>query len=449
MELADFKDLVFEKAKRAGFTDYEIYYEKGNAFLAKIYNGEVKEFKNAKSAGLSFRGNYNGKTGYSYTAKIDADAAEFLIESAKSGAAVIDEEKETIYAGSEKYIQLEDEKVSEMPAAEKIEKAKVMEKAAYGEDARIKQVPHAAVGNSEGEIHIFNSAGLNLSRKSNIAYAYVYAQAEENSQTKMGWDIFAGKDFTGFDEVGLAKKAVKNAVVMLGARDVKTGKYPVIFENKIAADLIAVYSGIFFAENVQKGFSLLGGKIGEKIASDIFTLNDYALCDKSLSQIPFDSEGVAAYNKAVIKNGILETYLYNLKSAARDNTVSTGNGFKGSYKSPVTTACLNFFVSPGETTEDELLEKMVDGIYVNGLAGLHSGTNAVSGDFSLKADGFIVQGGKISYPIEQFTVAGNFYELIKNIKGIADNLFFDLPGGGGTFGSPSLYVGEVKVSGGE
>jgi PmbA protein len=145
---------------------------------------------------------------------------------------------------------------------------------------------------------------------------------------------------------------------------------------------------------------------------------------------------------------VLKTYLYNLKSAAKDGVVSTASGFKASFKSAVATACANFFIEPSETTEDELMAKLGSGLYITNISGLHSGTNMVSGDFSLKADGFYIEDGKVVMPVEQFTVAGGFYRLLENVAGVADNLFFDRPSSGGVFGSPSVWVKGLKVSGG-
>lgn len=449
MELNEFKDLLFSKAKEAGFSDCEIYFSGDKSFQAQIFGGEVKEYKNSRSKGLSFRGTFGDNTGYSYTEKIDGTVIDFLIESAKLNAAVIEDEKESLFSGSERYIKIEDEQIIEISALDKIEKAKLMEKTALEADPRIKQVIYSCVGDGTGEISISNSLGLDLSQKSDYAMAYVYVQAEENNQTKMGYEIFTGNDFSNFDPSATAKKAVSKAISLLGAKDVKTGKYPVIFNNMTAADLLTTFSGVFYAENVQKGFSMLGGKLGEKIASEVLTINDFAVHPKSLNSLSFDSEGVATYDKAVISGGVLKTYLYNLKSAAKDNVASTGNGFKASFKSSVSTACANFFICPSETTEEALIAQMGDGLYITDLAGLHSGANAVSGDFSLQADGFLVEGGKISTPIEQFTVAGNFYDMLKMVINVADNLFFDIPGANGAIGAPSVMVGELSVSGGK
>jgi len=448
MDIGQFKTLLFDRAREAGFSDCEIYYAKGLQFYADIFEGAVREYKNSHSAGLSFRGNYGDKTGYAYTETITPDIIDFLLENAKQNAEITDEEKEHIFPGSESYIKIEDITANDMPPNNKIDLARAAEKAAYDADARVKQVLHSCVTNGCGEVIISNTAGLDLRRKTDYAAAYVYVKAQEGDCVKTGMEVYIGYDLSRLDPAELAEKAVKKAVGLLGARDVTTGKYPVMFNNMCAAELLSCFTGVFYADNVQKGFSLLGGKIGEQIAAGCLTLNDYATHKDSVINLAFDDEGVAAYNKAVIKNGMLKTYLHNQKSAARDNTASTGNGFKMSFKSTVTTAPVNFFIAPSDVTEDKLIAQMGNGIYITSVMGLHAGANAVSGDFSLKADGFLVEGGKIAAPVEQFTVGGNFYTLLETVEGVADNLFFNMPATTGVIGAPSVLVRELTVSGG-
>ncbi|HAG04298.1 MAG TPA: TldD/PmbA family protein, partial [Lachnospiraceae bacterium] len=124
-------------------------------------------------------------------------------------------------------------------------------------------------------------------------------------------------------------------------------------------------------------------------------------------------------------------------------TKSTGNGFKPSYKGAVGVSATNFFIEKGETDFDGLLEKMQNGIIVTEVEGLHSGANVVSGDFSLAAEGFMVENGKITHPVEQITIAGNFYELLKTVAQVGNDLYFN----SSAVGSPSLMFEDISVSG--
>ena len=212
-------------------------------------------------------------------------------------------------------------------------------------------------------------------------------------------------------------------------------------------NLFAVFSSIFMAENAQKGFSLLSkDKVGTDIAASHITLRDDGICDLSLGSMAFDAEGVATQQKAIIENGVLKTLLYNLKSAEKDGVRSTGNASRGGLGGAIGTSCTNYYLVPSETSFDELISRVDKGVVITEMAGLHSGVNPVSGDFSISADGFMIENGKISKPIEQITVAGNFYEVLKNIIAVGSDLRFH-SGGHGGMGTPSILVEGLRVSG--
>ena len=122
------------------------------------------------------------------------------------------------------------------------------------------------------------------------------------------------------------------------------------------------------------------------------------------------------------------------------------NAAKAGYAGKVTVAPTNFFIQPGKKTPDEILEEVGDGVLITSLMGMHSGANPISGDFSLGAKGFMIRDGKKAFPIEQITVAGNFFDILKNICDVGDDLLFAHPGMS-CVGAPALYVGEISVAG--
>jgi PmbA protein len=207
-------------------------------------------------------------------------------------------------------------------------------------------------------------------------------------------------------------------------------------------ELLGTFVKAFSAEEAQKGFSLLKGRIGDKIAAGVVSIRDDPLLDGLPGSAAFDGEGVAARNKAVVENGVFRTFLHNRKTAKKDGLESTGNGFKPSYKTAVGIAPSNFYIAAGTGSREELIAVLGDGLVITSLEGLHSGANAVSGDFSLSAEGFLVEGGRIARPVEQITVAGNFFSLLKDIDALAGDLEFK-----GSVSSPSVLVRELFVAG--
>ena len=457
MTYTEFKNALFAQAKAYGFSDWEIYYTAGNSFAVKIFDGEIAEYKNTDSIGLSFRGTYNGRMGYAFTEKLDSAIIPSLVKNAADNANVIeDHEIEKLYPGDTLYPEVDsyNPALKNFGPKEKIEMALAMEKCTYAQDPRVKSIDYCQLGTLESTVNIANSFGLDLSNKSNFAYAYVVARVEDKGITKTGFEVWYGNDLGKFSYEAVAGAAVKRAISYLGAKSVESVTYPVIFDNRSACDLMSSFASVFFAENVQKGFSLLKDKKGEIIAAPNITLRDDPEGPvlnghryETFGSLSFDSEGVATKQKAVIENGVLKTLLYNTKSAAKDGTVSTGNGFKPSFRAAVATACTNFYIVPSDISPEKMRADIKRGVLITEVEGLHAGINAISGDFSISSSGFLIEDGKITRPVEQITVAGNFYNLLKDIQCVGNDLRFDMPSTSGTFGMPSILVPGLPVSG--
>ncbi len=161
----------------------------------------------------------------------------------------------------------------------------------------------------------------------------------------------------------------------------------------------------------------------------------------------FDGEGCPTYTKNVIENGVLKTLLYNMKTAAVAGRETTGNASKGSYDATVGIRPFTMYLANGDMTEEELLAKAGNGVYITSLGGLHAGADPISGDFSLQSAGFMIEGGKKTDYVKSFTVAGNFYEMLKNITALANNCTLPRAMGSTAFGSPSVLVDGLSIAG--
>lgn len=449
MTLNEFKKAVFEKAELSGFSEYEIYYSSGNSLDIQVFEGEIDKYTVSGSKGLSFRGLFKGKMGYAYTEILDEEAVNFVVNSAKENACVIEkEDKEIIYGGNHKYSKFEGfkEKLSKTPVTEKIKLAFDLEDETKKQDKSIVRVD-SEINEAESFTQIINSKGLNLSFKSNFIFAFAEAVVKDGERMNSGYAFKAAKSLEKIDVSRLSKEAASNTLAYKGAKTVKSGKYRVALKNDIAAKLLQTFSGIFSADNVQNGMSLLKDKIGETIGSNTVTIMDDPLLKEGLKSRPFDAEGVAAYTKDVVKEGKLKTLLHNLRTAAKEGVKSTGNASKAAYSSPVKVAPSNFYFKPGKKNYEEILSALGNGILITNLEGLHSGANPVSGDFSLSAKGLLIKDGSVRRPVEQITVSGNFYDLLKNIEELGSDLKFGIPSGKGYFGSPTVIVKELSIAG--
>lgn len=445
----ELKEQIFNKANEAGIKDVEIYYSQGRDLTIKVFESEVDGYKLAEAEGLGLRGKFNENMGYSYTEKVDETSVEFLINGLIENAKNIDsEEKEEIYKGADKYEETYNfnqflEKIEE---TEKINFAKNLEKEALNIDNRIKSIQDCVYGDGYTETIISNSKGLFIEDKSNLAYSYVSVVAKENEDIQSGFAYKVTNNFEEMDYKEIAREAVEESISMLGAKSIKSGKYPVVLKNNAATDILEAFSSVFSAERVQKNLSLLKGKLKEKIASEKISLVDDPFMKKGFASTGFDGEGVPTKYKKIVENGVLNTYLYNIKTALKDNVESTGNASRSSYKSSIGISPTNMYIEPGKKKFAELIKGIDEGIIITDVQGLHSGLNPISGDFSLSAQGFLIKNGKKESPVNQITVSGNFIELLKNVEEICADLKFGLPSSA-YIGSPSLKIKYLDIAG--
>ena len=135
---------------------------------------------------------------------------------------------------------------------------------------------------------------------------------------------------------------------------------------------------------------------------------------------------------------------YNLKTAALAGKQTTGNASKAGYDAPVAVRPFTMYLTPGEISREELLAGVEKGVLINSLGGLHAGANPISGDFSLQSAGFLIENGSLTESVKSFTVAGNFYDLLKSITALGSDL--ETPGMG-SFGSPTVRVDGLTIAG--
>lgn len=435
---------LFAMGKGMGFADMEINVVASAQFRVGIFKGEIDSYTVTDDSGLSFRGLYGGKMGYAFTEKLDDSSIGMLLENAKENAQFINsEDEEEIYAGSEHYESYEGyrEELSKVDSSEKIELAKAIEQAAYALDSRVFNV-QASFSSGEAERIIINSKGLSLSHRGNSAGAVCSVVARAGGDTKTGFEVSTGQTMAKFNAQEISRRAVEEACSMFGAATIESGHYPIILRHDIAATFLGVFGSSFSAENIQKGMSLLKGKLGELIGSEKITIIDDPFAEGRPNSCAFDAEGVATRRKNVVENGKLQTYLYNLKTAKKDGVDSTGNAAKGSYKGAIGIAPINLFIQPGEKSYDELIASVERGLIIISLAGTHAGANPVSGDFSLSAYGYLVESGKVVRPVNQITVAGNFFEMLRDVELVGNDLEWS-----GIVGAPSLLVKRLAVAG--
>jgi len=264
----------------------------------------------------------------------------------------------------------------------------------------------------------------------------------EDDDKRMGIDFHITRDFCEFDPLKMATVSVKKSTDLLNGKPAETGKHAVVFNSEMMAAMLATFSGIFNAKSIQEGRSLLKGKIGQKVANEKVSIVDDGLHPNGFSTSAFDSEGYPTEKTVLIENGVLKSYLHNTITARKDGAKSTGNGSRG-YKGTLGISTSNFLIEAGEHKETDLFTKHAKIIEIVSLQGMHSGANAISGDFSLGAQGFLWKNGKRMHSLKPFTVSGNFLQMLSGVEAIADNFKFDMSSNGAS----SVLIKELNISG--
>ena len=446
MVFEQMKNALIAAAKAEGIAQYEIYYQVSESISAETLKDEINAFSSGVGGGICFRCIVDGKMGYASSQLMTEDAMQELVKNAISNAACIDSEDEVfIFEGSPEYAEIESGDIHLTDASVIRDTVLRLQRDIYAQSDKVSDGTQTAVMSSLSEVHLYNSNGLSLSHKSGMSGAYASAVVRDGEEAQESFDFAVGATFDEMSD--LPARAVREALDKIGASVVHSGKYNVVFDGKQFRGFLSAFSSAFSAKSAQLGLSLLAGREGEQIAAPFVNVIDDPMREDAPIKTPFDGEGVATARRAIIENGVLKTLLYDLSTAKKAGVASTGNGQKGSYASPVAIAPYNFGLMAGEDDLDALFQKAGDGIYITECKGFHAGADAVTGDFSIESAGFMIRNGKRAEPVKSFTVAGNFFDLLKEIDSLGNEVRWGFPGGSTVFGSPDILVCGMSVAG--
>jgi len=446
MRYEDFKKLVIEAARAENLTDYELYYSSSESTSVSAFQREINKFSSSRDGGVCFRALINGQMGYASTEDLSEEEAKNIVLRAKENAAVLESAEEQFLGEAGGEYQSVEKKAYPLPETDAMIRAALKgQELAYAADPRVVDGTSTSVVKMTESVAIYNSRGLDLFHENSAALTYTMAVVKDGEEMNNSFEFKAGAP-EDWKQEELARKAVVKAIAKLGAQVAPTGNVPVVFSPDAMASFLGTFSSAFSAEAAQKGLSPLAGKEGEKIASDCVTLVDDPFHPDALVIMPFDAEGMPTRTKNVIDKGTLTTLLHNLKTAKVAGVKTTGNASKQGYQGSVNVSPFSFVLAPGENSVEELLAKAGNGIYIHEVQGTHAGADPISGDFSLQSEGVMIEDGKKTYAVKDFTVAGNFYEMLKQVEAVGSDFKMD-SFGSTSFGSPSVLVNGLSVAG--
>ncbi len=434
-------------ALKGGAESAEIFIRSRAGVSAESKGGAPESVKSSEDLAYAIRVFAGGGTGLSYSTRKE-DAAEVVraaIESARHTYKDAASAEAGLPEGPFEYTEIDiyDSEAARLDSKLVFEKAREVELGATSADPRIKNIRSASASFSVSEALIMNTKGVAGSYSSTSASAQVMAVAEEGADTQMGWDFQNSSYLAGvnFEEVG--RKAAGRALELLGAGRTTSSKAMIVIEAPIMAELLEVLSSMLSAEAVQKGKSLLSGKLGQKIISPMLNIIDDGLMARRPGSRPFDDEGVAVSRKALVKNGVLQGYMHNSKTAAKDKIKSTGNGVRPSIMAFPGVGPLNIYLentSGQPVNKNSLFSQAGNGVYITNAMGMHT-INPISGEFSIGISGLLIEGGKAGRPVKEMVVSGNVLDLFASIVALGDDFRFY-----GEAGSSSALAGPVDIS---
>lgn len=447
MKFQEFKELVIAQCESLGIREYELYYQNSASTEVGTFQHSINEFSSSMSGGLCFRCIVDGKMGYASTEDLSPEQAKAVVNKAIDNAQNLETEEAVFLGqGGQEYEPMP-ERTYPLPAVDElIEKVLETTEKLYAADPMVVDGCNTSGLITTSETAIVNSNGLDLSVSSSAAGLVIVGVVSDGQGMSNDYQIKLGQ-LDKIDTDALVRKAVDTAKVKLGGDVAPTGQYPVIFNPDAMSSLLSVYSSTFSSEAAQKGLSRLASKEGQTVANAIVTLVDDPFHPENPFPANFDAEGSPAHKKNIIENGVLNTLLYNLKTAAVAGKTTTGNAAKAGYNTSIGIRPFTMYLENGQYTEEALLEKAGNGVYITDLSGLHAGADAISGDFSLQSEGYMIENGKKTKFVKSFTVAGNFYDLLSHIVAIANNCQVPNAMGSTAFGSPSVLVEGLSVAG--
>lgn len=437
---------VTEIARTKGATGAEVLVREGMEFKTSVRMGAVEKLLQADYRKLGMLVYAGHRAAVSATSDFRLDSVAKMIAETLGAAELMHEEPATDMPRDGN--NLEDfpspalcfPAVPELSADFKIEQARQCEEAALKFDPRITNSEGAEFSDSMTRTTYANSLGVCASYAKSVYSLSVTPLAEESGQKQRDYWLSTHLDHSRLQlpaEIGA--EAARRALRRLGARKVRTCEVPVVFDPLAASTLLKHISEAVSGTALLRKASFLMDRLGKRVASPLITLLDDALLPGGLGSRPFDSEGIHSQTTVVARDGVLESYLLDCYSARKLGLETTANSNRELYGGP-SVGPSNFYLKAGSTPPADIIASVPNGLYVTELIGF--GANIVSGDYSRGAAGLWIEGGKLAFPVEEITIAGNLKDMLTAVEAVGNDLLvLD------EIFAPTVLIGKMVVSG--
>ena len=424
----------------------ELLYSESEKLNLGYKKKKLDKFESIQSQIAGLRVIVGSSQGYAYTENLsEASLLNTFNEAynnAKANAQSADKNSKPINLVKPQNLKVTEPKFSDIPIAQKKEVAEKLESQCLSED-KIQSVPWAGFTESQGKVRVLNSVGVDCNYKFQYYSAYAYPLAKDGESSKMGGESQIARDFKDINVNQITSEAVKRAKEKLNAKTLKTGNYATVISSDEFVTMINMFESYFSAKQVFEGKSLLKDKIGQKIASPLFTLVDNPLEETLPGYRPFDSEGATSQKTTLIDQGEFKTYITNLEYSEKMNLPHTAHAAR-SPAGTMSIGCSNLMVPAGKDSLEQLISKNKTTVVITEFTGgLHAGYNETTGEFSMPAEGLLYEDGKLVGPVDQFVVSGNILETLKKISALGNKL----NNGSSGRSCPDVLISELSFAG--
>lgn len=440
-------DVAVRIAEMAGPGEQvEAFVARGTSTSVKAYRGEVESLTQASSAGVGVRVVVDHREGFAYAGTLDERVVLDALAEARDNAAFAQPDEHNGLAEPDGVASVEldlwREGLASVPTERKVELALELERATTSRDPRVTGVRTATCSDSRGEGAVATSTGIRAWGRASSCHLAVQALAVQDGETQIAGGLSVGRDLPDLDVEEAAADAVLRATRLLGAAKPPTQRVTLVLEPRMSATILGIVGGMLNGGAVIKGRSPFADRVGEQIATPLLTFVDDPTDLRSLGADEFDGEGLAHRRNELVVGGVLQGFLHNTYTGRRAGAASTGSAVRG-YSSTPGVGAGALAVAPGAGSHEELLGAVDTGVLVTSMAGLHSGVNPVSGDFSVGVEGLMVRQGALAEPIREATIASTVQRLLLDISAVGADLEWLPDGTGGV----TLVIPDVALSG--
>jgi len=433
---------LIQSAKNAGADAADALLVESVSASVSYRLGNLEDVERAESADLGLRVFVGQRVAFISSTDFSPDAINALPGRAVAMAKLAPEDKFAGLAPTDRLAKtipaLDLEDAAEPSADTLIERARSAEGAALA-------VP--GVTNSEGGSANFSRSAVSLATSAGFFGRYagtshgigVAVLAGEGTEMQTDYDSASARhagDLEAAEAVG--ESAGERAVARLNPRKVPSQAVPIIYAPRVSNGIVGHFASAISGASIARGVSFLKDRMNQKVFAPGIMIVDDPHRVRGLRSKPFDGEGVANARRALIDDGVLQTWLLDCASARQLGLETTGHAARGT-GGPPSPSATNLYMEPGALSPDALIADIKSGFYVTELMGM--GVNGVTGDYSRGASGFWIENGKLAFPVAEVTIAGNLKDIFVNLTP-ANDLQFRY----GT-NAPTLRVEGMTVAG--